>query len=205
MVELPEKEKTYFIKSRLLDRKRKLSLTSEYLEFENKDLKSHVFTIISKSDIKDLKHQSSSLVFYKFVIGRRFDIQVKYGNDEVLKITVRGYLKNAKTCQIVYDDIVKTFWEYYFSRVVWQDIDQLDEKDKIELAGVVVDRYSVLFNGKSIFWNDLGYKEHHSYFSLFSKSDNKLYITIDFDRWESERLFSVVKIIMNDLKERKKI
>ena len=46
--------KRYELKSGLLDRQRKLVLTEEYVEFENKDVKSKEFTRFNKADIVDL-------------------------------------------------------------------------------------------------------------------------------------------------------
>lgn len=81
----------YKLKSGLLDRLRILRLTSDCVEFENKDLKGKEFTRIDKADILDFKHGMNWLVWYEFTVGRHYNLTIKAKDKKELRINFKSY------------------------------------------------------------------------------------------------------------------
>jgi hypothetical protein len=64
--------KEYHVKQHLFDRKRRLTICSEYVEFENRDIKGGEFTRVHCADIVDFRHAARALAWYRFSVGKEY-------------------------------------------------------------------------------------------------------------------------------------
>ena len=75
-----------FIKSSILDRERQLTVTNDFIEFDNTEFSSETPIKLLKSDITGLRHGVKWINGYQFVIGRIYCIDLLSSNSEILKI-----------------------------------------------------------------------------------------------------------------------
>lgn len=190
--------KHYELKSGLLDRHRKLVLTEEYVEFENKDLIGQEFTRFNKTDIVDFKHGMDWIVWYKFTVGRQFSITFKDKRGKELKIIFKSYFGLNSHYHQLYSDIVDDIWTYYHKNIVDKYLDRFYNNEELSLQGLKLNQSGIQLTGQSsvLPWERVDMKEYYRYFAIFDKENPQIHSRVSYNEYETEILWSVIKTIL---------
>ncbi|MBT1690280.1 hypothetical protein [Dawidia soli] len=189
--------KEYILKTRLLDRSRKLILTPDYIAFENKDLKGQEFTRIEKADIVDFRRYVERIVWYEFSVGTRYVIAFKTQNNSELKITLRSYFGASQ--QSIFNDILNTCWDNYCVPLIESLYDTFLDNQDVILHNHTLNRQGItLPNGNHLDWCDVSLKEYHSYFTVHKTDAPALHARTSLKNYESLQLWSLTKTILRD-------
>ena len=192
--------KTYELKSGLFDRKRKLVFTEKYVEFENKDLKGQEFTRFDKADIVDFKHGMDWIVWYKFIVGQRFSITFKDKNNKELKILFKRHFSFKSHYNQTYSEIVEDIWKYYHQDIMNKYLDMSYKDEELIIRGLTLNKNGIHLNGQSslLTWDRLDIKDYHRYFAIFDKHNPQVHSRINYNEYETEILWSIVKTVLKD-------
>ena len=190
--------KQYLITSGFFDRPRKLILTEDYLEWEDRDLKGNEFTRLYKSEIVDFKHGMDSIVWYRFPVGRRFSITFKNNEGRELKIKFSSFLGSRKENEQKYADIISDIWTLYHSAIVDEHVNRYLSEGEIELQAIKVKKDGVELRGQTGFvpWEKLGVRDNTRYFSIFNKDDSNIHSRVSYNEYGTETLWSTIKAIL---------
>jgi len=188
----------YLLKSGLLDRQRKLILTADYLEFENKDLKGHEFTRLDKADIADFKHGMDWLVWYKFTVGQQFSITFKDKRNKELRIVFKTYFGSKEYYQM-YSDIVDDIWNYYHREIVNHYLDKFYNSDELVLQGLKINQQGIQLRGQNstLPWERISMKEYVRYFAIYDRENPEVHSRVSYNEYETEILWGMTKSILN--------
>lgn len=192
--------KEYKIKTGLLDRPRTLILAKDYIEFENKNLKSDLFTQLLKSDIVDFKRSLERIIWYEFSVGYVYSLSFLDKNNKPLDISFRNYLGLQPTYGQFYSELITLIWEYYFTDVVNTDLDKIYSNEELKINNLKIGLGGVEFTDTKelIDWKNLDHKEYFGYFAIHKSGNSKIHRTYNFNEWNSERLFCIIRTIKKD-------
>jgi hypothetical protein len=192
----------YILKSSIFDRNRKLILTKDYLEFENKNEISDLFSRINKSDMIDFKHEFEHLFFYKFPIGKRYSITFLDKDSNKLRMGFKEYFWNNLNYNQVYSEIINKIWEYYFTDIVKSYNEKFTNNHPLDFKILKLDQTGIYLNSakRLITWDILDYKEYTTYFVIFNKDNPNEFQRMSFNEWNSEVIFSLIRTIKNSKK-----
>ena len=190
--------KQYELTAGIFDRRRKLILTPEYLEFEKSDAVGQEFTRINKADVVDFKHGMDWIRWYKFTVGRQFTITFKDNKNKELKLTFKSYFSRSNHFNQLYADVVEDIWAYYQNDIVATYLDRYHTHEPLTLQGLTLTQSGIKIAQDIIPWKDVGIKEYYGYFALFHKSNPTLHATISYNEYETETLWSLVKTILEE-------
>jgi hypothetical protein len=193
--------KEFILKTRLLDRSRKLILAPDYVAFENKDLKDKEFTRIEKADIIDFRRYVERIVWYEISVGVRYVIAFKTQNNTELKVILRSYFGASQ--RDVFDDILNTCWENYCVPLMDNLYSAFYDNEDIILYNHTLNQQGITFpNGSPLDWNDVSLKDYHSYFTIYKTDTPTIHTRISSKDYETIKLWSLTKSILRDLKMR---
>lgn len=189
--------KEYKIKNGLLARPRKLILTKDYIAFENSNLNSGQFIKLNKVDIIDFKRALERIVWYEFTVGYEYAFTFLDKDKKILDIRFKNYFGLESNYKQIYAEIIDLIWEYYFIDIVNIDIDEIYNNQNLEFNGIKVGLEGVKFinTNETVEWGNLDYKEYFRYFAVLKIDNPKFYQTFDFNDWNSERLFCLVRTL----------
>jgi hypothetical protein len=192
--------KQYELKSGLLDRQRKLILTEEYVEFEEKDLKGQEFTRLDKTDIVDFKHGMDWIVWYKFTVGRQFSITFKDKENNELKILFKSYFGFNSHYHQMYAEIVDDIWKYYHQDIVNKYLDKFYNNDELRIRELKINQNGIELPGQSsiLTWGRVNIKEYYRYFAICDKENPQIHSRVSHNEYETEILWSTVKTILKE-------
>lgn len=186
-------EKSYIIKRGLWDsRPRKLLLTNEYIEFEDKIVGEGKPIRIEKGQIKEYRFGIVWLKGLKFYIGRQYQIYIRTHDERELKIdflTFYGINKNELSAK--YIDIVKNIFTLYFTDIVKGFLEKYYNGETIEICSVKINKDFVTIQSDGLFktisndipWEKLKTKSYKTYYAVYSSENtadiNKSYKFLD--------------------------
>lgn len=194
--------KEFKLKSSLFDRNRRLILTKDYLEYENKDLKSDLFSRLEKVDIIDFKHEFEKLIFYRFPIGNKFSISFLDKKNQVMKVKFKEYFWNSSNYAKIYSELINIIWEYYFFDIVNSYYDKYKNNGSLNFKDVRITQSGInlISINKSIAWAYVKYTQYYTYFVIYDAQNSNVYHRISFDEWNAEIIFSLIRTIQKHLK-----
>ena len=180
---------TYDLRKGLWGEKHKLTFAQDFLQYDD--------TRIAVAGITDIKHRMRWIVWYKFYVGRVYEMVIRHTEEEELRITFNSYFGLRKQYMDVYAGIIETFWAMYFQKVVDRRQLVLRERGELTISGVQLLDEGVRFSeqGEIVPWEKVGYAEYYSYFALYHADRAKLNVRRDFYSWESEILLSLIRTI----------
>jgi hypothetical protein len=192
--------KEYLIISGFLDRKRKLVLTEDYLEWENGDLKGQEFTRLNKSDIVDFKHGVDWIVWYKFTVGQHFSITFKDAKSKELRIQFKSYFGFHKENNKKYADIVDDIWKLYHSNIVDSFLDRFYNQGEVEIHGVKLKDEGIEFREQNglIPWDKLATKGFYRYFAIYHRDNSTIHLRVSHNEFGTETLWSAIQKIKKE-------
>ena len=192
--------KRYELKSGLFDRQRKLVLSEEYVEFENKDLRGKEFTRFNKAEIVDFKHGMDWIVWYKFTVGRQFSIAFKDKRNKELKVVFKSYFGLYSHYHQMYSNIVDEIWRYYHLDIVDKYLDRFYNNEELCLQGLKLNQSGIQLAGQNsvLAWDRVDIKEYYRYFAICDKQNPQVHSRIRYNEYETETLWSIVKIVLKE-------
>ena len=195
--------KEYVIKSGLVARERKLVLTEDYLEWENKDLKGNEFTRLNKSDYLDFRHGMDWIVWYKFTVGRKFLIAFKDKRNRELKIQFDSYFGLRTENNQTYSDIINDVWSLYHSKVVDRFLDGFYNDGQTEVQGLELRKDGIELRGANalIPWDKVLTKDYYRYFAIYHRDNPTLHARVSYNEYGTETAWSVIRTILKEKEE----
>jgi hypothetical protein len=192
--------KQYEITSGFLERKRKLVLANEYIEFENGDFKGHEFTKLNKDNIADFKHGVDWIVWYEFTVGRLFSVTFRDNQNKELKISFNSYFRLHPQNDQLYSDIVDDVWKYYHSDIVYAFLEKIYNGEELLLQGLKISNGGIQLRGheSKLPWEKVAIKDYSGYFAIFDKNNPASNSTISYNEYGTETLWSAVRTILNE-------
>lgn len=183
----------YRLSTGLLDRKRELRLTPDYIEYEN--LEHGRFTRILKEDIQDIKNEMNWIIWYRFYVGCSFSIDIKTKESGILKINFTSYFRQNKAYMEAYATIVDRMWQYYLNDVISLYFQEFLATHNVKLGEVKLNNKGVYFIEKDqlISWGDVAVKEYEDYFAIYNQLNPHINKRIMFNQWGSDILFSLLQ------------
>ena len=187
--------KAYELKCGLFDRKRKLILADGYLEFENKVFREKEFTRLNKDNITDFKHGTDWIIWYRFIVGRRFSITFKDTENRELKIRFNTYFGLNQHYIQMYSDIVDDIWDYYHQEIVNRYLSRFHNKEELIIQGLRISGQGIhLLGQQSILpWTRIRIKEYYDYFVVYDIDHPESNSSVRYNEYESEILWSIIK------------
>jgi len=192
--------KEYKITAGLLDRPRKLVLTKDHIEFENKNLTSDLFTRFPKSDIVDFKRGLDRIVWYEFSVGYEYSLALLDKDNNTLEIKFRDYFGLHSNYSKFYSELTNLIWEYYFTDIVNVDLDEIYNRNDVELNGIKIGLNGIEFmdTREMLDWKNLDFKEYLRYFAVHKTDNSIIHRTFNFNEWNSERLFCLIRTVKKE-------
>ena len=189
--------KEYELKSGPLSHKRKLTLSADFVAYENKG-NGREQTKINATDIVDFKHGMDWIVWYKFTVGRKFMVTFKTIENKELKIVFSSYFGIDGYLNQAYADIVEDIWQLYHQKIVDKHLERFYNDETLTLQGVTINSKGIRLDpkGSLLPWDRVSIKEYYSYFAIHDKDMPAVHKRISYNEYETEILWSMIKTIL---------
>lgn len=187
--------------------KRQLTISPEYTEFEEKNLRSAPLTRFNKNEITDCRFGVKWHSGIYFMIGREFKIFLRNRDKQVLEINFNSYLGiKKKELGELYVQIVKKLWEFYFTDITSDLLSKFKSGEDIQVGEAKISREGITIKtggiitekDKTIPWGKVGIRNYNTYFAIYSTEDsasiNKGFSYLD--NWNTLVLSNVVQTIL---------
>jgi len=186
---------------------KELSFTPQSILFGNQKLSLPTIIDLSKQEQIQYRFGVKWIRGYKFTIGRKYQLFIKNGDGETIKISFGSYYGINKIPLFnQYIEILNQLWRSYFDGLVDEYLALFEQKTPFTIANVKFDEFGIKINSvnfikeeeKSLPWDDVGTRDYQTYFAIFSKQSpsiiNKSYSYLN--DWNTRVLYSVVKTII---------
>jgi len=186
------------IKPNILDRKRKFVINPEFISYEDSDWKDIPDTLLKKDEVTGFKFGIEPIKGYAFTIGRRYCIDIKGANNRIMKIRFTSLykIKNLEL-RTNYLSILDAFFKTHYDNILNSYINLFNQHSYVEILETTFKSDSVLLIGHNVPYEDLGFRDYTSYYSLFSKSNPKIYKTYSYlNDWNSSIVFDLSKRLL---------
>jgi hypothetical protein len=186
------------IKSSLIDRPRRLEINSEFIEFENSDLKEKLSTRIPRGGVTGFRYGLKWIRGYSFYIGRIYCIDIR-GKEQLFKIRLYSiYGIRRKQLSKKFSLILNAFFDTHHEDIVREYLHYYSLEGAVSICGAVFSNEGVSLGEKSfIKWDDLGMRSYSTYHALFSKSDPTIYKAFSYLLdWNSAAVYSIAKTLL---------
>ena len=191
---------TFTLRSTIFDRHRQLTVTPEYLEFDDNDTAGAPPTRFLRSELEALRYGVKAINGYDFRIGRIYCIDIRSTDGRIIKLRLKSiYRVRLKQLESKYLDIVNTLYKYYFHDMVRRYVRSFQEGHSFDLLEINIDADGVIFDKKigRIPWDFLLTKRYWTYFTVFSGIDQGQYKAFTFeDDWNAGVLYGVLEMIL---------
>lgn len=190
----------YYVKQSLFDRSRKLTITPEYIEYEDKNQVGNLHTRIAKARFDDVKYAGEWIIWYKLPVGYVHTITILYEQRKVLTIRLAGYFGRKKPYRQIYSDVSRWIGNYFLMEKINQQLAVLQAGDVLRFQELTVANEGVSFKASGhspvIEWENVELKEYYHYFAVIDKNSPDTHQRFRFDEWRAEVLFNVVKTLV---------
>lgn len=190
------------VRSTLFDRPRQLTITPEYIEFDDQDRTSEPPTRFLKKEIEGVRYGIKPIHGYRFTIGRIYCIDIRDVSGRLIKIRLKSiYRVRLKLLHHKYANIINTLFLQHFHDISRYYLRQFHEGQTVELLGVTLNNQGVLFDKKIgwITWDFLGSRRYWHYFTLYSEAAPDHYRAFVFlEEWNAGVLRGLVEAILKE-------
>ena len=196
---------TFLIRSTLFDRNRLLTVHSDYLAFDNKDLVSAAPTSIEKANIESFRFGVDWIRGLYFIIGRTYRIEVRDHEGNTIKIRLRSmYGIRKKKLGTKYTKIYAALHNAYFNDLGLHYVRLVNDSLPFTLAGVTLTPEGIV-DPKigALSWNSIGLKAYFAYFAIYEKGEPSNYHAFDYGiEWNAILLYGVLTFILKQKHDR---
>lgn len=189
-----------FIQRGFLDnRERKVVITKEYIEFEDKNRIDSENSRLYWKDFDAIRYGNERIRGYSFYIGLKRQIFIQDSNKNQIKISLTSlYSFRHKKNHEKFSEILNTIFNSFLNSHVFTLIELVKSGQKITLAGVEVSKDEVAYHFKKellkIDFLVLNIASYKSYFYIYSEIDKERSFRVNFlEDWNSMLLYSVIK------------
>ncbi|WGQ10825.1 hypothetical protein QG516_04045 [Pedobacter gandavensis] len=186
------------IKPNLLDRDRKLVISPDIVSYEDSNWKDIPNTTFNKDEIEGLRFGVEPIQGYVFTIGRRYCVDMKGFDGRLMKIRFTSlYGIRAKQLHEKHLSILSALFNTHQEDIINRYVESFNRNSFVEILGTTFKTDSVTLNGNNILYDNLGFKEYKGYYTLFSKSNPKIYKAYSYLKdWNSAVVYSMSKHLL---------
>lgn len=176
-------------------RERQLIINNELIKFEDNRI-NKTFTTLPKEEIAEYRY-GIHWYRYRFVFGRKYNIEIKTTNGKTLKIYFKSYFRyRLKDLHQQYHDILSALYDYHFKNKIQSSLSLLNQNVDFEVAGVRFSQKGVhIKNNTFIEWEDIRTGSYQTYFVIYSQKEpantNRAYYYLE--DWNVSVLYSVLR------------
>jgi len=196
----PTESLTFTLRSTIFDRHRQLTITPDYLEFDDNDLAGSNPTRFLRSEIESLRYGIKGIRGYKFNIGRIYCIDIRNTSGKVIRLRLKSiYRIRLRQLADKYVKIVTALYDYYFYNIIKHYIALFQNNKPFDILGVNIDAEGILFDKKvgRISWDFLRTRRYWTYFTLFSDTNPNQYKAFEpREHWNAGVLRSIIESIL---------
>jgi len=154
------------------NRKRQLILDKDFIQFEKKDRKNDLFTIIKKEDIVGVRYGIQFINGYRFYIGREYLIYIKTISQGEIKINFKlFYGRKLNEKHQLFCDLVDELWYCYLNDLSQDYLDKINRGENFELCGVQFSTGKIKLNNKELLFENIEIEAYKHYYVIYSKQD----------------------------------
>ena len=163
-----------------------------------------VITQFNNEDIKGCRFGVRWIRGVEFYIGRLYCIDLKNGDDKMIKIRLRSvYGINKSMLHKKYGKILNLLYDYYFDEKISNYINQIENGTDVEMGGVIFKKEGVCLKLKNtsdfIKWGDLNTRAYSYYYTLSSKEKPDLYKVFTYlTDWNVSFVYSISRQILKN-------
>ncbi len=135
---------------------------------------------------------------YRFYIGRKYWIEIKYEDDKVLEISLNSFYGiKAMIYDKAWRNIFNLIWKHYSSDILNKYIDAFNEKKEFELAGFNFEADGLrLSKDTKLLWKEISMSKYKSYFMIYQTSNPKIHrsctFAIDWNAYVAQDLYKKI-------------
>ena len=192
----------FTLKSSIFDRSRLLTITPNYLEFDNRSSVGLDPTRFKKEEIKALRYGVKPIEGYQFVIGSVYCIDICNTADKIIKLRLKSLYGIGRN-QLVqkYADIVNALLDYFFDNIAISFLEKFTNGESFTILDVFFCANGVQLNKRAaiIVWEDLGTKSYFHYYAMFSKANPNHYKAFEYlVDWNTCIIYTVSRQILKE-------
>jgi len=188
------------------------SILPEYIKLNSFGSKQHriyideekfsfVDTEIYLPHISDLKFGLTMMQFYRFTLGRRYVLSIKFADKE-LNLVFKSFLGlENEYFDTIYHQILDAVWDRIADRLMAEKIQQLKSEKGLRvgncvfhISGVTIYRQN-FFSAKEEFisWEDLTYKINYNRLSIYSNRNSQIWTNLFYtENWNVDLLMHIL-------------
>jgi len=198
------------VKRGLLDNlPRRLTISPNYFQFEDKTLISSPSIRFEKSQIEGYRFGIRWIKGFKFIIGREYQLFIHNKDGKEIKIhfkTVYGYKK--KELHDKFNQILEGVWAFYFADIAGDYLERFRKEEDIEICNVGIKKKNITIQTSGIFkekqitipWNKVATRTYITYYAIYS-TDNPADINRGYsylNDWNTFVLYSVIETLLKE-------
>ena len=197
----------FSIKRSLLDNSdRTLTISEDFLKFQNKDLKENPFTIFKKEEIAEYRY-GIRWISFRLTYGRDYQILIRNKKGKILKINFKSFFgQNKKEYYQKYIEILDVLWNNFFAEIAQDFLKKFRNNESFEIGNVEFDETGITIavsgiaktTKTKIAWENVRTKNYYTYFAVYS-SEKPSEINRGYnyhDDWNTGVLYSVLRTIL---------
>ena len=197
----------FCIKRSFLDNSnRTLTISKDFLKFQNKDLKENPFTIFKKEEIAEYRF-GIRWISFKLTYGRDYQIYIRNKKGKILKINFKSFFgQNKKEYHQKYIEILDVLWNNFFAEIAQDFLKKFRNNESFEIGNVEFDETGITIavsgiaktTKTKIAWENVRTKNYYTYFAVYS-SEKPSEINRGYnyhDDWNTGVLYSVLRTIL---------
>lgn len=165
------------------------------------------YSAITQFDKEDIKYYRFGIRWIRgveFCIGRLYCIDLKNGDDKIIKIRLRSvYGINKHRLHKKYGKILNLLYDYYFDEKISNYINRIESGTDVEIGGVIFKKEGICLklknNGDLIKWEDLNTRAYTHYYTLSSKEKPDIYKAFTYlTDWNVSFVYSISRQILSN-------
>ena len=197
----------FSIKRSLLDHSdRTLTISEDFLKFQNKDLKENPFTIFKKEEIAEYRY-GIRWISFRVTYGRDYQIFIRNKKGKILKINFKSFFgQNKKEYYQKYIEILDVLWDNFFAKIAEDFLKKFRNNESFKIGNVDFDETGITIavsgiaktTKTKIAWENVRTKNYYTYFAIYS-SEMPSEINRGYnyhDDWNTGVLYSVLRTIL---------
>jgi hypothetical protein len=152
----------------------RLKINHEFISIQNISQIRSGAAILNAKDVAGYRFGIIWLRGLEFPIGKQYEIHVRAGNGQDLKIIFRSFYGiGNKRLNTLFNRIIQAIDQFFYSDQLDVLLNKYKNGDEIEIDAFNLSREGIFLKPKGIMivWDDLGLTEFGTYFSIASKSN----------------------------------